>query len=379
LRRGADGYFRTQWVTTDGRRHGRSFGNVRTEAEADFSLFFEQWISDPRVREPDGTEQLTVGQLFERFRRHAEHYYRRADGTPTGEARNFVDAVRSVETLFGGTLACAFGPKALKTARGRMVAASLSINTINAYVRRIRQVFKWAVGEELVPAAVWHGLQAVQALAPGRTEAIANTPVGPVPEAHIHAVTAVLPATVAAMVDLQFLTGARPGEVCAMRPIDVDVSAAVWVYRPAQHKSLHVGKQRVVLMGPKAQEVVQPYLRRSVTRRCFTPGEAMQQRYASCETHRRPDQRAAPRKTRRRVRPYYVTDTYARAISRACDEVGVPRWSPNQLRHNAATRLRQEFGLDVAQVILGHASADVTQIYAERDLARAMAVMEKIG
>ena len=32
-----------------------------------------------------------------------------------------------------------------------------------------------------------------------------------------------------------------------------------------------------------------------------------------------------------------------------------------------------------SQVILGHARADVTEVYAERDLELAMAVMDKIG
>lgn len=44
-----------------------------------------------------------------------------------------------------------------------------------------------------------------------------------------------------------------------------------------------------------------------------------------------------------------------------------------------ATRLRREFGLDIAQVVLGHSSADVTQLYAELDLQEAMAVVEKFG
>lgn len=31
-------------------------------------------------------------------------------------------------------------------------------------------------------------------------------------------------------------------------------------------------------------------------------------------------------------------------------------WHPHQLRHNAGTYIRREFGLDVARVILGHSS-----------------------
>jgi site-specific recombinase XerC len=41
--------------------------------------------------------------------------------------------------------------------------------------------------------------------------------------------------------------------------------------------------------------------------------------------------------------------------------------------------IRSRFGLEAAQTVLGHAKADTTQIYAERDLARAHAVMAEIG
>jgi integrase len=57
----------------------------------------------------------------------------------------------------------------------------------------------------------------------------------------------------------------------------------------------------------------------------------------------------------------------------------VDRWSPNQLRHTAATQIRREFGLEAAQVILGHSKADVTQVYAERDLAKGAEVARRIG
>ena len=54
-------------------------------------------------------------------------------------------------------------------------------------------------------------------------------------------------------------------------------------------------------------------------------------------------------------------------------------WSPNQLRHAAGTEVRRQFGLEAAQVVLGHSKADVTQVYAERDQALAAEIMQKIG
>jgi site-specific recombinase XerC len=55
------------------------------------------------------------------------------------------------------------------------------------------------------------------------------------------------------------------------------------------------------------------------------------------------------------------------------------RWSPNQLRHAAATEIRQRFGLEAAQVVLGHSRADVTQVYAERDNGLAAKIMSEVG
>jgi integrase len=54
-------------------------------------------------------------------------------------------------------------------------------------------------------------------------------------------------------------------------------------------------------------------------------------------------------------------------------------WSPNQLRHTAATEVRKRYGLEAAQIVLGHAAADVTQVYAERDLVRGADIMRQIG
>jgi hypothetical protein len=55
------------------------------------------------------------------------------------------------------------------------------------------------------------------------------------------------------------------------------------------------------------------------------------------------------------------------------------RWHPNHLRHAFATRVRKYHGLEAAQVVLGHARADVTQVYAERNEELAAMVVAKIG
>ena len=69
----------------------------------------------------------------------------------------------------------------------------------------------------------------------------------------------------------------------------------------------------------------------------------------------------------KRVKPCYDTASYRRAIKYAIQKAGLPSWAPNQLRHLYATEIRRKYGLEAAQIMLGHSRADVTQIYAERD------------
>ena len=84
--------------------------------------------------------------------------------------------------------------------------------------------------------------------------------------------------------------------------------------------------------------------------------------------------------TTRRLGAHYTVESYRRSITRACDAAGVPTWSPNRLRHNAGTRLRREYGIDVAQTILGHRlGSSVTEVYAEANQRRAREVVSKVG
>ena len=56
-------------------------------------------------------------------------------------------------------------------------------------------------------------------------------------EALVEATIPYLPPIVADMVKIQRLTGCRPGEVCQLRPMDLDRSGEVWTYRPASCRS----------------------------------------------------------------------------------------------------------------------------------------------
>jgi len=59
--------------------------------------------------------------------------------------------------------------------------------------------------------------------------------------------------------------------------------------------------------------------------------------------------------------------------------MSIPVWKPNQLRHAAATGIRRLHGLEAAQVALGHSTADVSQVYAERNASLAQRVARDVG
>ena len=179
-----------------------------------------------------------------------------------------------------------------------------------------------------------------------------------------------------------------------MRTIDVDTSGRVWIYTPESHKTEHHGRERRIYLGPKAQETLRPWLRPELTAYLFTPADAEAERRSEQRENRKtrvqPSQwNRRRRKPRKAPGERYTVDSYRRAIKygikRANQEPergesrAIPHWHPHQLRHNAATRLRREFGLDVARAVLGHSSPVVTEVYAELDGAKAAEAMERVG
>ncbi len=106
---------------------------------------------------------------------------------------------------------------------------------MNKVVGTVVRIFKWASSEELIPSKVYHDLRTVDGLRKGRTAAIESDPVPPVPPTVVDATVPHLPSVVADTVRFQRLTGCRPGEVCGLRPCDVDRTGDVWEYRPQSH------------------------------------------------------------------------------------------------------------------------------------------------
>ena len=200
---------------------------------------------------------------------------------------------------------------------------------------------------------------------------------------------------------LQRLTGMRPGELVLMRPADIDQTSDIWIYEPFDHKNRWRGHRKQIPLGPEAQRILTPFLDRDSQAFLFSPRESEQwrlenrppyhgrerktplypselrrrQQIKNTRRHRRSKQRKGER---------YDTNSYRRAIDyglRKARKYGfpIPHWHPHQLRHNRGTEVRRKYGIEAAQVALGHARADVTEVYAEKDLERANQIAREMG
>lgn len=374
--------------------HGqdRYLGPWRSVAsKVEYDRLIAEYLAANRQPPPEASDKPTVSELAIQYWRYAKGYYVK-DGRPTGVTPGIKIALRFLRRLYGRTVAMDFGPRALEALQMQMVEAGQSRTYVNQNIAHIKRLFKWAVRRQLIPVTVYQSLLAVPGLKRGRTTAREPEPIGPVNDEVVDATLSHLPPAVAEMVRFQRLAGCRPGEVCMIRPCDVDTKGEVWCYIPQSHKTEHHGRERRIFIGPKAQDVLRPYLLRDHQSYCFSPTESRRKQCAEMRANRKtkvqPSQiDRSKRKPQRTAGDCYTKDSYNRAIRRAVDRANkerkesekLPYWHPNQLRHSVATTVRQRFGIEAAQVTLGHAKADVTQVYAERDFSLAREVMQKIG
>jgi integrase len=352
----------------------------------------EEPFSPPNGQLPE----ISIDELLLRYLQYAKTYYVK-DGRPTKELTCMEEAMGHVRALYGSNSAHDFGPKKLKAIRRHMIDLDLARGVINNRVNRIKRIFKWAVSEELVPPTIYEGLRAVAGLRYGRSDARETEPVRPVPDAWVDAVVPHVSPQVAAMINLQRLTGMRPCEVVLIRPCDIDMSGDVWVYEPPDHKNRWRGHRRLIPLGPQAQAIVRPFLHRRLDAFLFSPREAEEWRNSMRRLRRQspmtPSQaRRKPKKNPKRLkRERYDTDSYRRAVTygirkanrsredRSGNTQKIPHWCPLQLRHSFATNVRKKFGVEAAQVGLGHARTNIVDIYAEKNLSLAVEIARKTG
>lgn len=360
------------------------FGSKISHTEYD--RLTAEWLAYGRRLPVDENSSITVEELLAAFWQHAESYYVGRDGKPTREIDSYRQAMKPLRALYGSTSVDAFGPLSLKAIRNKYRDNGWARKTINQQVGRIKRIFKWGVENELVPPAILQGLQAVSGLKRGRTDARETEPIKSVPEAVVATIQPFVSRQVWAMVQLQLLTGMRSGEVTIMRPCDLTFIDDVCEYRPQYHKTDYKGKDRVVFLGPQAQSIIRSFLGGKETNEyLFSPQDAINEKNAIRRKNRKSPMTPSQLKRQKKIRPNktpggrYTTESYGRAVKYGIEKAECESWSPHQLRHTAATKIRADFGLEAAQIVLGHSRADVTQVYAETNNRKVAEIMSEVG
>lgn len=388
------------------------FGSA--ESHAEYRRVLAEWEGAQQT--PTGTTSRvkTVEDLLYAIGVWAATKYREKQ-----HLQNVLDAIRPVRRLYADAKVETFGPVALKACRAEMLKTCCR-NTANARVRIIQLAWREMVAAELIPVELSHRLDTVSGLRAGEGGAVDYEAVGPVPEADLAATLPHLPPQLRALVELQLLTGARPGELVGLRPGDLHRGDRVelrkghylqlggcWarVFRGAgvarraifgrtdqessTHKTSHHGHTRVLLFGTRAQEILAPLLDgvsagtavfrndagRAHTTKTYSRSIARAveaaNRGRACEACRAA--KAAVESDRRRAKAGVERLVWRPWEScAACAEAAVGHWHAHQLRHNAATYVVAQFGDEVARLILGHKTLAMTRRYALDPLAKAL-------
>jgi integrase len=321
-------------------------------------------------------EEKTVS-LDELGKAYLEYAKRRFDKS---HCENYRTALGFALDLYGHKPVDEFSPKKLKTARDEMVRSGRFCRAVvNRYTSRILTALSWGVENELVEPRTVHRLREVKALpkrTPGTFESKKRRGV---PDNVVKRTLPFLPPTVAAMVQVQRLTGLRPSEVFRMTVGNIDTTQenGLWYYTPDHHKTeQHTDDDKIIPLGLPEQKLIAPYLTgKKSTESIFSPRTAMQERNAEKRANRKtkitPSQmeRNAARATKpSKCGEFYDKNSYNRAVTYAIrkgNKAGeaIPHWTPYQLRHSAGTETSKTEGREKAQALLTHSTIETTGIY----------------
>jgi integrase len=370
----------------------------------------------------------TVDQLIEAFLAEAEKEYPPKDGRRNSEFACIESALASLHLLYGRFVANAVEPLHVEQVLKHFVERGFCRKMVNRNLSYVKRLFKWGVRRKFVTGEMYYQITTVDGLRRGRSGARDNPKVRPVEVSIVEATIPFLGDEVAAMVRLQLLTAMRGDEVMSMREMDLDRSEKVWRYDLEKHKTAHHGIGKCVPIGPKAQEIIKPFLTGKPMEYLFSPRRAEEKRRAAAHANRKAPLTCGNKPgTNRKLNPArtpgerYYSDTYGKAVARACrkafkfppalspDTTRMSEerkakyvaehgqeaydrhhaevlawkekhwWHPHQLRHTTGTQVARRYGEITSQNLLGHASLRTTAVYVERDFAQAAKVMLEIG
>jgi integrase len=375
------------------------------ESLKEYARVIAEWKANAVAPAATARNDITIAELLELYRPYCERRY----PSPSLELQNTRFALQPLRVLYDTLPAKEFSAPALSALILSMATGDwltekqkeerkksgqridLARRTVAQRVGRIRRFFKWAVSKGHVPATVLVELQTVE-VEPGMGRE--SKIVRPVSAALVEDTLPYLQPVVADIIRLLSLTGARCSEITGMKAKLLDMVGPIWSLRPEHHKTQRHAHERIIALGPQAQAIVKKYLVPNLDTFLFSPKASKKTFWLNQRAARKskvpPSQLCRKRRRPKRVpRDNYDSHSIGHAIRRGVERLNADRakqdlqpvdlWHVHQLRHARATTVRRELGLEAAQAVLGHASIQTAQLYAEKNAELAARVAAKLG
>lgn len=326
------------WVTTQGGKYRKLCREEEGEENA------RRLLSQP----------LLLSQVLPAYFNFCKTYYRLPNGSISRDVYNIEKAFTE---LTDANAPAELTKEHLNRARDEMLERGLCRKYINQRIGRVRRCIAWMHELNYVSDKCAMMAKVYRNLPAFRSSARETDPVEAVEWSVVERTLTHLHDPWKSMVLLQWYTGMRPGEVCNLTISEVIRTSEPWIIdKGKNHKTAWKQKKRRLAVGPQAREILSHWIKiAEINERQFLF------------------------RGRQNIKTCILPVGYSHAIAKICKKHGIPTWTPNQLRHAYATRVRAAFGLDAAQSMLGHSSADISQIYAELDYSKQAAIAAKLG
>ncbi len=342
----------------NGRSHSKRFGRVGKVTRSEAVNRWKAWLQKDYDRlKARQSRKYSVESLCRDWFNEMQKGYQ-LDGKFTATISRMKSATESFASMYGheeaddmtaGKVAAWVEAYIVQKVKG---TGPKTKHTVNLGLSYIKRAFVWGMTHKEVSQSAAGAVALIRTVRGDHQGIRRKARIKAVAWDVVAATMKELPADVRAMVELQWWTGMRPGEVMRLRPCDIDTSGEVWVYTPAHHKnSWREDKPRHVVIGPHGRAVLEKQLPAKTDQWVF--------------------RRAKGRR--------YDRQSYAKAIAKAAGAAGVAVWVPNQLRHSFATRVRLAHGAASVQDLLGHAHLNQQQVYVDDVLARAKKLAREVG
>lgn len=313
-------------------------------------------------------DDATVSLLVRDYLKHAKDYY-----SGSSEYLCMVQALTPLVEMYGDSPADQFGPRDLAAIRSRF-AESRVRTSANHNLSRVKKFWRWCCENELCDPGIYHRLTSVRGLRMGEAGCKESSTVAPVGMGHIVRLLPYVSPTVGSMLQVQYLCGMRPQDICQLRASDIDQSKEVWMYCPGHHKNRWRGQMLIKAIPPRAQAILEPYLANEPY--FFRPVDAYRWRHEQLSDK--------PIEISRKFAERYNANSYRHAVTHGFDKaeragVVLERWTPNQLRHGILSEVSHLIGNRAAKEWAGHKNEATTLRYTSADQQRLIETLTAIA